>query len=191
MSIEHAILTSLAERPGTGYELSRQFDRSIGHFWSATHQQTYKTLKKLHDQGLVEFQTVPQDGRPDKKVYTLSEAGRRELRDWVGRPAGAWRLRDELSVKIRAASFGDVEAVIATVKARRELFADYLAAYEGYADEFPDPASLHGSKLHRYLVLRGGITLADAMVAWCDEVIAGLESDRVSEQPPGHDRSDE
>lgn len=44
-------MVSLSERPGTGYEISRQFDRSIGHFWSATHQQIYRTLRKLHADG--------------------------------------------------------------------------------------------------------------------------------------------
>ena len=55
MALEHAIMVSLGERPGTGYEIAQQFDRSIGHFWSATHQQVYRTLKKLHADGFVAF----------------------------------------------------------------------------------------------------------------------------------------
>ncbi|MGO1633593.1 MAG: PadR family transcriptional regulator, partial [Corynebacterium variabile] len=47
MALDHAIMISLAERPGTGYELSRQFSTSLGHFWPATRQQIYRTLSRL------------------------------------------------------------------------------------------------------------------------------------------------
>ena len=45
MALEHAILVSLLEKPGSGYELARRFERSIGYFWTATHQQIYRTLR--------------------------------------------------------------------------------------------------------------------------------------------------
>ena len=76
MALEHAILVSLAERSGTGYELARRFDASIGNFWKASHQQIYKVLGRMEADALVTSQTVTQDGRPDKKVYALTEAGR-------------------------------------------------------------------------------------------------------------------
>ena len=44
MALEHAILVSLSERPASGLDLTRRFDRSIGFFWSATHQQIYSCL---------------------------------------------------------------------------------------------------------------------------------------------------
>ena len=47
MALEHALLVSLRERPATGIELTRRFDRSIGFFWRATHQQIYKVLRRM------------------------------------------------------------------------------------------------------------------------------------------------
>src|SRR6187551_3776004 len=47
MALEHALLVSLSERPGTGIELTCRFDRSIGFFWRATHQQIYKVLRRM------------------------------------------------------------------------------------------------------------------------------------------------
>ena len=44
MSLAHAVLTSLIEKPSSGYELARRFDKSIGYFWHATHQQIYREL---------------------------------------------------------------------------------------------------------------------------------------------------
>ena len=75
MALPHAILVSLCEQSGSGYELTHRFDRSIGYFWSATHQQIYRTLRTMEDDGWVSATVVAQRGRPDKKVYTVSEAG--------------------------------------------------------------------------------------------------------------------
>ena len=47
MALEHAILVSLTERPASGLDLTRHFDRSIGFFWSATHQQIYRVLARM------------------------------------------------------------------------------------------------------------------------------------------------
>ncbi|NNG96747.1 PadR family transcriptional regulator [Gordonia araii] len=175
MALEHAIMVSLAERPGTGYEIAQQFDRSIGHFWSATHQQVYRTLKRLHTDGLVDFEPVVQDGRPDKKVYQLSDAGRESLAKWVSTPTPVTPLRNELGVKVRGAEHGDLGSIILEVEQYREKSRLLLDLYRGFAEQdYPDPDSLSGRKLHQYLVLRGGIRAAQSAVEWCDEVVDGL-----------------
>jgi len=176
MALEHAILTSLAERPGTGYEIGQQFQRSIGYFWSATHQQIYRTLKKLHADGLVTYEDIAQDGRPDKKVYTVSDAGRDVLREWTMSPTPVQPLRSDLGVKLRAAEFGDLATIIGEMRSHREQAQAQLDLYRGWENEFyPQPDQLTGRKLHQYLVLRGGIRASQATVDWCDETIAGLQ----------------
>lgn len=177
MALEHAILTSLAERPGTGYEIGQQFTRSIGHFWSATHQQIYRTLKKLHTDGLVSYESIAQDGRPDKKVYTLSAKGRVALREWVGSPTEPRQLRDELGVKIRAAEAADLPALIVELRRHRAFHEERLRLYQDFEkDDYPDPDALSLRKLKQYLVLRGGVRIEAGFVEWCDEVINALES---------------
>lgn len=86
MALEHALLVSLTERAGSGYELARRFDKSIGYFWSATHQQIYRVLKRMAESGWLNSESVTQEGRPDKKVYSVSEAGRTELARWIAEP---------------------------------------------------------------------------------------------------------
>ena len=58
MALEHAILVSLLEKPGSGYELARRFERSIGHFWTATHQQIYRVLKRMESDGWIDAREV-------------------------------------------------------------------------------------------------------------------------------------
>lgn len=178
MALEHAILVALDERAGSGYELAGRFDRSIGFFWAATHQQIYRTLKRMADLGWVSVREVPQEGRPDKKVYEVADAGRAELARWLAEPGEPETIRHELAVKVRGASLGDVDAVAAEVARHRRLHAERLDTYLAIErKDFPDPSALTGRRLHQHLVLRGGIRAEQGLVEWCDEVLAALRED--------------
>lgn len=187
MALQHAILASLCEQSGSGYELARRFDRSIGYFWTASHQQIYKTLRSMEGDGWVCVTLVEQHGRPDKKVYTVSDAGRGELARWICEPiTGSTRggsvadnrTRD-LAVKVRAAVHGDVGAVRDQVDALLTERSELLDTYRGYEKrQFPDPAALSGSALHQYLVLRGGIRAEESAIEWLSEVSDALKESR-------------
>jgi DNA-binding PadR family transcriptional regulator len=187
VALPHAILVSLCEQAGSGYELARRFDRSIGYFWAATHQQIYRTLKTMEEDGWVSVAAVAQHGRPDKKVYTVSDAGRAELARWIGEPLSGRgssvadnRTRD-IAVKIRGAEYGDIDAVCAQVAALRAERAELLDTYRGFEKrQFPDPSGLSGSALHQYLVLRGGICAEESAIDWLDEVAAALKGNAMS-----------
>src|SRR3990170_9018657 len=110
MALEHALLVALRERPASGLELARRFDRSIGFFWHATHQQIYRVLGRMEHDGWLTAKAVAQSGRPDKKEYAVSAAGRRVLADWLSADTPVEPLRSELAVKLRGASYGDPAA---------------------------------------------------------------------------------
>jgi DNA-binding PadR family transcriptional regulator len=177
MALEHAIMVSLAERVGSGYELARRFERSIGFFWAATHQQIYRVLKRMNEAGWVEVETVPQDGRPDKKVYTVSPLGHDELRRWLAEPTDPAPMRNELAVKLRGASLGDAAVLLGEVARHRDLAALRLDGYRVIEKrDFPDPARLTGRELHQYLVLRGGTRVEQGLVDWYEEILRALEA---------------
>lgn len=129
MALPHAILVSLCEQASSGYELARRFDRSIGYFWTATHQQIYRTLRVMENNNWVRATTVLQHGRPDKKVYAISDSGRAELARWIAEPLSPTRpgrgsaLTDsstrDIAVKLRGAGYGDVAALYTQVTALR------------------------------------------------------------------------
>jgi DNA-binding PadR family transcriptional regulator len=185
VALPHAILVSLCEQSGSGYELARRFDRSIGYFWSATHQQIYRTLRTMEDVDWVQVTPVTQQGRPDKKVYTVADAGRAELARWIAEPLTSrgsghvssltdGRTRD-VAVKLRGAAYGDVSALREQITALRAERAALLDVYRGYEKhQFPDPAALRGSALHQHLVLRGGIRAEESSIDWLDEILAAL-----------------
>ncbi|TVL91061.1 PadR family transcriptional regulator [Streptomyces sp. SAJ15] len=178
MALEHAILVSLLEKPGSGYELARRFERSIGYFWTATHQQIYRVLKRMESDGWVDVHEVPQQGKPDKKEYSVAELGRAALSEWLHEPIELESVRHDLAVKIRGAAFDDPAALIREVERHRQTHTDRLAKYlAGERRDFtgPDapPAPTAGQEL-QHVVLRGGIAYERMMLAWLDDVLATL-----------------
>lgn len=167
MALEHALLVALRERPASGLELARRFDRSIGFFWHATHQQIYRVLARMAGDGWLTVETIAQSGKPRKLEYAVSAVGERELADWLTRPTTIDPLRSELAVKMRGASYGDRRAVRVLVEQHLAEHRARLAAYHQMAAaQYPDPDSLAGADLDRYLVLRGGVRMEEFWIAW-------------------------
>lgn len=83
MSIRNAILGFLSWKPFTGYELKKIFADALSFHWSGNNNQIYGSLVELHKDGAVSIEVVTQEKLPAKKVYTITEAGRAELREWL------------------------------------------------------------------------------------------------------------
>jgi len=162
----------LREQPAAGLELARRFDRSIGHFWSATHQQIYRVLRRMEGAGWVRSRTVEQQGRREKTVYTVSAEGERALARWIAAATPPETYRSELAVKLRGASYGDREALLAEVRRHLADHRTRLAHYESLARrDYPDPGSLEGRPLDQYLVLRGGVLMERFWITWLGEYL--------------------
>jgi DNA-binding PadR family transcriptional regulator len=172
VALEHALLVSLSERPAAGLELARRFDRSIGFFWTATHQQIYKVLRRMEVDGWVVARVIGQSGRPEKREYSVTDVGRKVLADWIATTTPRPGFRSEIAVKLRGASYGDRAALLADVA---EQVADHrtrLAHYEALAArDYPDPSRLEGRELDTYLVLRGGILQETFWITWLTEYL--------------------
>ena len=178
MALEHAILVSLLERPGSGYELARRFERSIGRFWTATHQQIYRVLKRMEADGWVTAEAVDQDGRPDKRSYSVAGAGRAVLTTWLRDPVQPEAVRHELAVKIRGAAFDDAggrAALVAEVERYRLTHEVTLGRYlAGERRDFPGTGALDTQQRLQHAVLRGGIAYERMVLDWLDDVLDTL-----------------
>jgi DNA-binding PadR family transcriptional regulator len=172
MALEHALLVSLREQPAAGLELARRFDRSIGFFWSATHQQIYKVLRRMEDSGWVRSAAVGQQGRREKTVYTVAPAGERALARWIEETTPREAFRSDLAVKLRGASYGDRTALLTDLEKRLDDHRVRLAHYESLRDrDYPDPSALEGQELDQYLVLRGGLLMEQFWIQWLTEYL--------------------
>src|SRR3954453_5355833 len=95
---EGVVLGLLGERERSGYDLHKRAEGSVAHMWSPAKSQLYAVLPRLVDAGLARRRYVRQQGRPGKKVYRLTPAGRTAVRDWLEQaPPKSW---DELLLKV-------------------------------------------------------------------------------------------
>ncbi len=171
MALEHALLVSLSERPGTGIELTRRFDRSIGFFWRATHQQIYKVLRRMETDGWLEASAG--EARSTERRYSVTSTGERALAEWIASPTAPAALRSEVAVKMRGASYGDRRRLLAHVQ---DLVVEHVTRKAHFEHlertQFPDPAALGEQQLDAWLVLRGGIKQEQFWVDWLSEYVA-------------------
>ncbi len=175
MALSHAILTALLEEDLTGYQLAKKFDVSLGFFWRASHQQIYQELKRLHQREEIHAKEVEQSGKPNKKIYSLTDQGRESLDRWVLAETRPRAGKDELFVKMYNVGHSSVEAIAKIVRERREEHINRLSLYKRIEDRsYRDPFSLPDNKKGIYLALSAGIRQEETFIAWCEEAITLL-----------------
>ncbi|MGW4836508.1 PadR family transcriptional regulator [Streptomyces globisporus] len=176
MSLPHAILTALLEKPSSGLELTRRFDRSIGYFWSSTHQQIYRELGKLEQAGRIRALPTAVPARGQKKEYEVLPAGREELAAWVALPEDPRPVRDPLLLRMRAVAVVGTHGMGAELRRHLALHERQLAEYQEIEErDFTPPPATDEGRL-RHLVLRGGIDLETFWTGWLTRAIADLDA---------------
>jgi DNA-binding PadR family transcriptional regulator len=86
MTIGAAFLALLEGRPQHGYDLKRAYDQHFGHDRPLHYGQVYTTLAKLLRNGLVTVDGVEGGSGPDRKRYTITEAGVTDVQRWLDEP---------------------------------------------------------------------------------------------------------
>ena len=180
MSLKYAVLAALLESEASGYELSKNFDVSLANFWPATPQQLYRELERLAQDGLIEARVVQQERRPNKRLFTLTESGRRELGTFAAEPPRRpTALRDEFLIKIQAMDGADPEDTRALVEERMSWARGKLARYERLRDRLLDGRTEEehlatADRIGPYLTLLRGIAFETETVRWCERVLVVL-----------------
>jgi PadR family transcriptional regulator AphA len=95
MDVKTLCLGVLAERPMTGYEIKKLFDRAFRHFFVAGYGSIYPALAELAATGLVTVENVDQERRPDKKVYQITAVGHARLTDEFAAAEPRHKVRSE------------------------------------------------------------------------------------------------
>jgi len=178
MALRHVLLTVLARGEMSGYDIAKDFEAVYSHFWRASHQQIYKELARLHEEGGVSVKVVAQRSRPDKKVYALTKQGLEELKDWVVSPTEFPAPKYDLLVKLLAHPVADrrsfqreCDRILASAQ---EWLRTLRAMRRECVREREKGWSEHDHVL--YLALRRGLLLGEAQVRWLNEVRRYLAS---------------
>lgn len=152
-------------------------------FWEAKHSQIYPLLARLEERGYVAHTIVPQQNKPNKKVYAISEQGRSAVRQWVVEPASPPVTRDELVLKTYCLWLAGAESTLKLFQQRlshsRQRMEHFSQRLEELKKEcggrMTDMDSPHFS---RYLLLNKGICSARSQAEWCDWVISLLKKEQ-------------
>lgn len=176
MSLRAVLLITLQREPGTGYDILQRFKAGLAHVWQASHQQLYRELDRMRGDGLLTCETVPQDERPDRKVYQLTEAGLQALDAWLAEPLAARPVRQPLFAKFFAWERWPTDARREELTTLREQLNQRLKTYAAIEREwFGDPQALTPSQRAPWHTLRLGQRLTETWVEWIDEVMEEVE----------------
>jgi DNA-binding PadR family transcriptional regulator len=135
-------------------------------FWHASYSQIYAELRRLTELGLVSEKHVRQATRPDKRVYTITAAGRRALRDWLQEPWGLATLRDESLVKLTLADSLPPDEVAGELRRLKAAHERRRGEFEAEIAALPE-----GASPYLVLALRKGVHAQRAFARWCQEAI--------------------
>jgi DNA-binding PadR family transcriptional regulator len=114
----------------SGYDIKRAFDRSLATYWNAGNSQIYTTLKALAERELVSSEVIPQEGRPNRRVYSLTPAGHAQLAAWLAEPVPPRFTKDEFLTKLFFCGQTTDEAALAHLEAHLEALRAQLADME-------------------------------------------------------------
>ncbi|WP_435242825.1 PadR family transcriptional regulator [Streptomyces cucumeris] len=185
MALRHAVLAALLHEELSGYQLAKAFDTGVANFWHALPQQLYAELTRLEADGLVTGREVVQDTRPNKRLFTVTDAGHAELERFAAATAKPSFIRDDLLVKVQAVDHVSADAVIAQLRerlafaeAKIELFGSLLRTLRGDRDE--EEFLRHGDRIGPYLTCLRGLAFEEGNRDWCLRGVAVLEERRAA-----------
>lgn len=180
MELRHAILGLLSIQPMSGYDLGRAFAGSVKHFWHADQSQIYRTIERLTTAEHIATEVIVQDGKPNRKVHTLTDSGRQELSDWLDSPLERQRVKLPFLARLFfIAEHGDDAAQRLLTEAIEQTSAE-LADFE---DIEVDPSQDLAGFL-RAATLDYGKTMANAELQWLKQLRNSLVAQEVDHHDP-------
>ncbi|GAA4719898.1 PadR family transcriptional regulator [Brevibacillus fulvus] len=180
-SLAYALLSMLVRKPCSGYELKQLLEV----FWQAKHSQIYPLLQKLEQDGLLTYELVGQSGKPDKKIYTLTDKGLSILKEWIAQSPAVPVIRDEFLVKVYAIWLTDIATAKKLFDERMRAINEKIAYREEelrkmrdtFGDSIEDIACTH---FGRYILYQRRLRQEREEIEWCKWVMNLLEKSAFS-----------
>jgi DNA-binding PadR family transcriptional regulator len=176
MALAHAVLSLLSHEPYSGYEIAKEFQGSVGYFWQASHQQIYRELKKLEEQGLVRMEEVNEDRPLNKKIYYITDLGKQTLAGWIDSENELGVVREDILVKLFAGHLVDSKILIRQLEQQRRLYQKKLSNLQEKEREiFSQPEALDNNYFCPNITIQMGLRYYQTWIDWCDESIEKLQ----------------
>ena len=178
--IKFILLGFLNYQPMTGYDLKLAIDSSTSHFWHAHHSQIYTTLRQMEKDLLVTSVYIKEESQPDRRVYTITEAGQQALAEWLDQSmTEATQIKEELLVRIFFSARRDPQEVLAELRLQRRLHEEKLAAYRRITEEIPHEhagADLQRDQIFWRATLELGMRYEEMYMGWLNDTLTMIEN---------------
>lgn len=175
---KYALLGVLSLMSGSGYDIKKFCDSSIGHFWNENYGHIYPVLQRMEEEELITKKVEQTEGRPSKNVYSITEKGREELEKWLMLPVEHEPIRSELLLKIFWSKNIPVENTIEKLQKLKEDCERNLQQYL----KVEDLLNSHKKEIHKKNLVLWLTTLnygkhdEESKIKWCEETIEALET---------------
>lgn len=166
-TLRYVILGLLSHKERTGYDIKKCFQQEVGDFWSSRHSQIYPEMLKMEEQGLLASRKAITGQKLEKKYYSLTDAGKKELEEWLQAPLGSIvPTRDDFTIKlylIDDAADPRIPILFQQEISRHQIHHRHLT--ERWKELFTDPEERERHYGHA-LILRQAIDREAQRLAW-------------------------
>lgn len=180
MSLRHGILGLLSKWDATGYDIKKKFDDFMSIFWHSHLSQIYPELNKLEAEELVTSKLVPQEGKPDKKVYSITDRGYNEITNWVGSFPEIPKVKDSFLMQVFFMDNISADEVIFQLKyyqgVRQKRLEEMKQTLQEKWKSINERHVMTPRILMSSAVLRRGIEQEVQYIKWCEETVQLVES---------------
>ncbi|MDE6846009.1 MAG: PadR family transcriptional regulator [Lachnospiraceae bacterium] len=184
MSLPFGILGFLNYEPMSGYDLVKAFESSLDFFWHAQSSHIYLELKKLEKQGYICGETVIQSDRPNKRIFSITDTGRKAFMDWLAEGSGEESTHFKNAFLIKVFFSGNM-----TPRQSADMLKKYKADCEAYLTKMgsvPESMEKYGADMESYLTIYWqftadyGYSYIKSCIDWAQRCIEKLE--KIAEQ---------
>jgi len=171
----YAVLAQLAVHPWSTYELARQRVRYFRYVWPRAESAIYREVKRLAAMRLVTAKREYVGKRP-RTLYSITEAGRQTLREWLDTPVSPFAMDFEAMIRLFIAPLGTKAQLVATLQQVRDDAQEMLAFGGAVKQEFLDGrAALQDQVYIRAHAVDFFISLLTTVDGWAERTLAEIQ----------------
>lgn len=171
-TLKYAILGLLNRKPMTGYDIGKEFNYPLAEFWDAKHSQIYPELKKLSEEGLIQYDIKITGDSLQKKLYTITSKGQNEFLSWLSlddpmekTPKSIFRLRMFFSNNL------DIEQRLKLLQSQLIQHTERLNFLHTQMNRYTEIPSLDSDDFGDYIVLDSAILREEGIIKWLNNYI--------------------
>jgi PadR family transcriptional regulator, regulatory protein AphA len=162
-------------RPWSTYELAQQRVRYFRYVWPRAESAIYREVKRLAAMRLVAGKREYVGRRP-RTVYSITDAGRQVLRQWLGTPVSPFAMDFEAMIRLFIAPLGTKEQILATLEQVRSDTQEMLRFGGAVKQEFLDGRAVLQDQVHiRALAVDFFISLLTTVDSWAERTLAEIQ----------------